>query len=261
MDKIALFTKSYSGDLERCKVLSESISKYNIDKIPFYVSVPLEETMLFQSELPYFTEILADEHITDSGHGWVGQQHVKAKYYKHELSKFYVVIDSDSYFINDFYEEDFMYNEYIPYMVMHDRESLFEWSDRFGEDYLGFDPRESNDNEYRSIRKFLGMGGEKKIHHFGPSPFIWNTKIWRMAEQEFGIDLLFSKHSNELKWYGELTRYYGEEFVPCGPLFKVLHYESQYEFYKQLGWNENHFKKQYLGMVMQSNWNAPLKYE
>lgn len=263
MDKIALFCKSYKGDLERCKVLSESIEKHNIDQIPFYVSVPLEDTMMFQSELPYFTEILADEHITNSGHGWVGQQFVKARYYKHELSQYYVCIDSDGYFFKDFCVDDFFWDDETPYMVMHERQSFYEFIDRFNDEIFGehIDIRHDHEEQYRDIREFLTGDGSGKLYHYGPSPFIWNTEVWKEADDEFGIDLLFSKHATELKWYGELTQYYGFDFIPCGPLFKCFHYEAQYEFYKQLEWTEENFKKQYLGIVMQSNWNSPLRYE
>lgn len=261
MDKLVLFTKSYSGDLERCKILSESILKHNIDKIPFYVSVPLEEISLFQRELPYVTEILADEHITDSGHGWVGQQMVKSKFYKTDISQFYVCIDSDAYFINDFYINDFLYSADVPYLVMHDRIAFYEFMDRYSDELFGFDVRETHEKEYKDIRKYLTGDESGRLYHYGISPYVWDTEIWEYLDNTYGIDLLFSKYANELKWYGEAALSYGKDFMPRGPYFKEFHYEAQYEFYKQLGWNENHFKKQYLGIVMQSNWGSPLRYE
>jgi len=48
--------------------------------------------------------------------------------------------------------------------------------------------------------------------------------------------------------------------MPTSPLFKEFHFPGQYQLCKQLGWEEKHFHKQYRGVVMQSNWGAPLKY-
>jgi len=259
MDKIVLFTKSYRGDLQHAIKLSESIQKYNVDKLPYYVSVPKEDVKIFKNALPYYTRIIDDAEITNMNHGWIGQQYVKSMFYKLELCEYYIVIDSDSYFIRDFYSDDFMYSKDIPYMVMHENVEFFEWFDRYS-DLFPFDYRDSYEEEYKSIRKFLG-NGEKKILDYGPSPFIWNREVWKEADDEFGIDSLLSKHSNELKWYGELTKYFDYPYKPCGPLFKCFHYKQQYQFYKQLGWEEKHFKKQYMGIVMQSNWGAPLTYE
>jgi hypothetical protein len=36
--------------------------------------------------------------------------------------------------------------------------------------------------------------------------------------------------------------------------------KQQYIDFKNQGYTENNFKQNYLGIVMQSNWNAPLKY-
>ena len=51
MHKIVLYTKSYSGDLERLKVSVESIKKFNKDNIPYYVSVPSYEIELFKNNI------------------------------------------------------------------------------------------------------------------------------------------------------------------------------------------------------------------
>jgi hypothetical protein len=39
-----------------------------------------------------------------------------------------------------------------------------------------------------------------------------------------------------------------------------MHFKSQYEYFKQLGYTEEHFKQNYFGIVMQSNWNSPFKF-
>ena len=254
---IILFTKSYRGDLERCVELSKSIEKYNRDNIPYYISVPPEDIELFKERLPYYTEVIEDTLITDNHKGWVGQQFVKSLVYKLNICRFYVCIDSDAYFFKDFYITDFLYAEDVPYMVMHQRQSFYEFVDRFP-DLMTYDVRSGHEKEYRSIMSHFGREG--KIYHYGISPYIWDTEVWKWLDTEWGLDSLFKKHPNELKWYGEGALAYGLPMMPTEPIFKALAYPQQYQLYKQLGYEEKHFHNQYLGMVMQSNWNAPLKY-
>jgi hypothetical protein len=254
---LIIFTKSYNGDLTRCIELSKSIAQYNRDNIPFIISVPSEDVQLFKSRIPYYTEIISDDLITKNGNGWVGQQFVKSLVYKLNICRFYVCIDSDAYFIKDFYKSDFLYSDDIPYMVMHERDDFYEFVDRFPE-AVPDGCREGHEKEYRSIMSHFGRTG--KIYHYGISPYIWNTKVWEWLDTKWGLDVLFRKHANELKWYGEGALAMGTPMMPTSPLFKEFHFSGQYELYKQLGWEEYHFKKQYMGMVMQSNWNAPLKY-
>ena len=254
---LILFTKSYRGDVARCVELSKSIQKHNKDNIPFYVSVPEEDIDLFNEELPYFTEILCDDTITKNGDGWVGQQFVKSLVYKLNLCRFYVCIDSDAYFIRDFYKTDFLYSDDIPYMVMHERDDFYEFVDRFPE-LMSYDVRAGHEAEYKSIMSHFGREG--KIYHYGISPYIWDTMVWEWLDTKWGLENLFKKHPNELKWYGEGALAMGTPMMPTSPLFKEFHFAGQYQLYKQLGWKEEHFKKQYLGIVLQSNFGAPLRY-
>lgn len=258
MKNFSLFCKSYKRDLKRCAKLSKSIKKYNKDNLPFYVSVPREDIPIFKDTLEFYTEIIPSEDISDNNNGWLGQQIVKAEYSKLDISKYYLVLDSDSYFFKDFYLEDFMYKDDVPYMVMHENVEFFEWMDRYDFNFH-FDYRETHIKEYRDIMNFLDID-RKKIYHYAPCPYIWNSEVWKLADKEFGIKNLLKKRQNELKWYGELTHYYNKSYMACGPLFKCLHYQEQYKFYKQCNFKEETFKKQYMGIVMQSNWGAPLNY-
>jgi hypothetical protein len=142
-------------------------------------------------------------------------------------------------------------------MIMHNNETFYSFWDRY-KDLFPYDARETHEMEYKSIKEHLGNGG--KIYDFGPAPFIWDCEVWKWLDKTYGIHTLFQKHCNELKWYGEGAIASGASFYPCGPLFQCMHYEQQYQMYKGLGYEEEHFHKQYLGMVMQSNWGAPLKY-
>jgi hypothetical protein len=51
MNKIVLYTKTYRRDLERVKLLTESIKTHNKDNIPFYISFPKEDEQLFKNNI------------------------------------------------------------------------------------------------------------------------------------------------------------------------------------------------------------------
>lgn len=261
MQDIVLFNKSYKGDLNRVINLSKSIHFYNKDGIPFIISVPKEDVGLFKEEIPFYDDIIADDEIyaVSVKNGWKQQQLIKSKFYKLGVSWFYVCIDSDSYFIRDFGKNDFFNSDGIPYMVMHENKDFFEFTDGF-KNQLGFDPRKSYTKEYNSIHSHLFGHHDNRVFHYGPSPFIWNTDVWNSADNEFGIENLFDISYTELKWYGELVKYYKYDYIPIQPLFKVFHYQLQYDIYKKLGYMENNFQQNYLGIGLQSNWGAPLKF-
>ena len=261
MHKLVIFCKSYRGDLDRTKVLAESIEKFNKDNLPFYISVPPEDIELFTSTLPGWVNILDDHTISSFNKGWHGQQFVKAGFYKLNISRFYLCIDSDSYFLKDFYTKDFLYDEETPYMVMDENNTMFEWTDRYSRDCFPFDPRDSYQEDYRIIKEFFGREG--KTYHYGPTPVVWDTEIWKWLDETYKIEELFKLRTVENNWYGEAVLAKGAKFMPCSPLFKCFHYAQQYSFHKQLGWTEEDFAKQYFGLVIQSNWDrvqTPLKY-
>lgn len=265
MHKIVLYTKTYRGDLERVKLLSESIKKYNKDNIPFYISFPKEDEKLFRDIIDgEYVKFVFDEDIIDIPiDSWHAQQIVKSSFWKLGLCENYVMIDSDSYFIKDFYISDFMYNETTPYTVMHEQKDLFEWSSRY-KNLIGWDPKIGFMEDRTKIMKVLNRKG--RHFDFGPSPIIWSSKVWELFEAVLKnndrtfIELIIHTPS-EFSWYGEfLLTHKIIDIIPVEPLFKVFHFKPQYEYYKKLGYSENDFSNNYLGIVMQSNWGAPLKY-
>lgn len=124
MHNLVLFCKSYIKDLNRIKILKESIDKFNADDIPFVIVCPKSDLNIFKSTLisnkeNYEIIFLCDEDIINEEEknmpGWISQQFVKIKFYQKNLCNFYVILDSDLYFIQNFYIKDFMYNEFTPY--------------------------------------------------------------------------------------------------------------------------------------------------
>lgn len=265
INSIVLYTKTYKGDLERVKYLTESIKKYNVDSIPFYISFPKGDAELFKNNIDndYVKFIYDEDIIQTKSENWHTQQIVKSSFWKLGLCENYVMIDSDSYFIKAFRISDFMYNDTTPYTVMHEQKDLFEWSSRYS-DLLGFNPKEGFVKDRSLIMNTFGRKG--RYYDFGPSPTIWSSKVWKglddllIGENLTFVDLIQSVPS-EFSWYGEcLLTNKVIDIIPVGPLFKVFHYEVQYKHYKGLGYTENHFSENYLGIVLQSNFTNKIKY-
>ena len=78
------------------------------------------------------------------------------------------------------------------------------------------------------------------------------------------IAITFSKlidySPSEFSWYGEWLLTIKFPIYPLEPLFKVYHYKQQYLEDKQKGITLDNIKDLYLGVILQSNWGAPLKY-
>lgn len=262
MEKIVLYCKSFNRDFERVKILLESIKKYNLDNIPFYISVPKSDYNLF-SQLDGVSLIL-DEDIFHLNGGWVSQQIIKSNFWKLDISENYVCLDSDSQFIRPFTFSDFMFNDHTPYTVIHEQKELFSWSITKIKE-LGFDPKEGFISDRQKI---MDLFGRKSRHYdFGPSPIIWSSKVWKSLEEQYMIpnNLTFPNlidySPSEFSWYGEaLLAFKSIEIYPIEPLFKVFHYPQQYIEYKHQNITEEMIAQNYMGIIMQSNFNGPLKY-
>ena len=73
---------------------------------------------------------------------------------------------------------------------------------------------------------------------------------------------LINTISSEFSWYGEsLLNFQAIPIYPIEPLFKVFHYSQQAIEYKQNNITEQMIAQNYMGIIMQSNYNAPIKYE
>lgn len=268
MELISLYCKSFHGDVERCHLLLESVKKHNKDNIPFYISVPKGDAKLFIDKLGTngYT-LLNDEDILGSNlaQSWKNQQIVKMLFWKTSLCLNYVVLDSDSYFIKDFYTKDFIVYDEVPYTIMHEQKDLFQWTYRY-KDFLGFDPQQSFAECRIPIQELFGRKG--KLLDGGPVPCIWNKNIWFSMEQEYLIpnnltfNNLIQTIPSEFTWYLEwmLTHPNIIPLYPSEPLFKCFHFFPQYKQFKELGYIEDHWKSNFLGIVMQSSSGLPMKY-
>ena len=266
MHNLVLYCKSYKGDVQRVKKLKSSIEKYNRDSIPFYISCPIEDKQLFEDTLG--TEnytLLLDEDIIKTQHldGWRSQQIIKSNIHKLKITKNYLCLDSDSYFIKDFYESDFIAKDDICYTLVHENKETQQYKKLF----YNTNYSESGYAECLSYYREVFGSEHRKIYDYGPSPYIWNCKVWEHFEENYlkpnnftfesfqkTIEIQYNTQMREALVYGEyLLNSKLIEIFPTGPLFKVYHWDEMVEFEKKVGmFDKEKLKESFLGIVYQS---------
>lgn len=273
METFVLFCKSYKNDVLRAKILVESIEKYNKEKIPFYLSVPEADMGLFREKLAGLTfNLLKDEDILCSNPrhslelmykipGGIQQQIIKSEFWRLQTCKNYLILDSDAYFIRDFGIRDFMYDNEVPYTVLHEGKDLLQFAARKGMKKI----KPSFNISLDFAEKYFQR--PRKVFNFGPMPNICSVKVWQALAEQFSepqnmsfYDLLCI-FSCEMFWYGEaMLKYQPVRLVPIEPLFKVFHYIEQYEESLILGETEEMLSETFLGVIKQSNWDRQLDF-
>ena len=267
---LVLYCCTYSKDLNRVRRLLTSVAKFNVDQIPVYISVPQKDLELFKKELSNFTfTLINEEDILNKNplidqqklytqRGWIQQQVIKSEFWRLDLSENYLVLDSDCIFIKPFTIEDFIAKDHIPYSIVHEGRDVLQATERFGPTYA----RQGFLKDRQPIKDKMGRAGPV-IYDFGYAPFLWSKKVWQSLETNYLIphqtnflDLILECDS-EFTWYGEsLINYQAIPIYPREQLFKHYHYEHQYWQDRSLGYSEDILKKDYLGIVYQSNWQT-----
>lgn len=254
---LVLYCKSYFKDFDRLVLLSQSIEKYNKNNIPFYISIPKSDIELFISKNIKCTEVYFDEtiYICETKIGWIQQQIIKSNFWRLGLCENYVCLDSDSYFIKDFYINDFIAYDNVPYTVMHEQHELFEWSNKFLENDI-----QERFNTEKDLLSDIFKRKYKKRWDFGSTPVIWSKKVWQLLDENVVKlnNLTFEKLiiicPSEFTWYGEaLLTFRPFEILPIQSLFKFFHYKEQYNQAKEQGYTEEIYSKTYFGICLQSN--------
>ena len=264
-----LFCKTYSGDLDRFKILKSSVDKFNVEKVPFFISCPRADRDLFLSlkdnSEKYEYTVLTDEEILAVGGqekfecDYVTQQLVKLSFYKMHLCNNYLVVDSDSYFIRNFYEKEFMFDEQTPYFFVHEqnnRKVLYDFLDEKCIDW-----------GRKIIKEFFGREGKNYF-----MPLCGNLLLSVKALQEFEHvareqwDKTFADLLNispfEFIWYSEFVfNYKPHSIIPYEPLFLDFDYQIEYDIFRNLGITEDDIAKKYAGIVMQNGWVGDKRYK
>lgn len=247
-----IFCKTYKKDFKRFKILKASIDKFNVENIPFYISCPESDRELFLSlktgNENYNYKVLSDKEILNSNileQNWISQQYVKMGFAYTNIAKFYLIIDSDSYFIKDFHINDFLFDENTPYIVMHEGKYFREVCSII------------NDKNIFEMAKIIKdyFKRQGKDYQFLTTPIIFVSEAIKELNKFGDIKTLLSISPLEAYWHGEFLLYSNIiPFKPCEPFFKCFNYQFEYNFWRKNGELESDIAKNYLGIVMQNRW-------
>lgn len=268
MKDFALYCKSYSKDFLRLQKLLLSIEQYNVENIAFYISTPGADKGLLERVLGTQGYVwIADEDIVAANAGasleryrempgGLSQQIIKAEFWRLGLTENYLCIDSDSQFIRSFSHSDFMFDNEIPYTVLHQNKELFQIADNRGLTKV----RRDLSLEADRVKALFGRYGPN--FYGAPSPFNWSAKVWKSLDHEYlqprGItiwDLITPELPESLIYCEALLKYRAIPVIAIEPLFRAYHYDWQYFLMKRLGETNSKLAKNYFGVIYQSAWD------
>ncbi len=272
---LVLYCKSYRQDFLRLQRLSHSVTQFNAQAIPFYVSTPQadypELLTIFGGTLPFMW--LADETILEANPrldwarfqtypGGLQQQLVKAEFWRLRIAKTYVCLDSDCVFLREFAPSHFMNAQGEPYTVVYDLSELFAVAQR-----LGYPKVEANLRaESKRVMQIFGRTGSQFICPC--PPFIWSSAVWQSLDEQFlqpqhlAIDQLITRdHPESLCYLEALLRFQAIAWISIGPLFRVYFYDWFYHYLKKQGETQETLINTFIGVIYQSNWDRSLDYE
>jgi hypothetical protein len=273
MKPFALYCKSYSADLKRVIRLAESIRLFNVEGIPFYISVPQSELPLFRKHLASSAAILiADEEIIQASPrldslqvsqmlGSLSQQVVKSEFWRLGISAAYFCIDSDSFFIRPFRAAEFITSEGFPYTVIDEGQLLLEAALR----HRKYKVLSDFQSEAQLVQTIFGRHG--RTYSYGPFPLVWHRAVWESLDlkhlRPLGMNFADAilKAPIESRWYGEaLLQYQAIPLMPCQPLFKVYHYAWQLDQDRRANIGLDKLAQLYSGVIYQSAWEREMDW-
>jgi hypothetical protein len=251
-----LFCKTTQKDFGNLLVLLGSIEKHNRDNLKLYIAMP--EKFISEIKIENIDyELIPENDIIDLSNarinGWHKQQIIKFEFCRKMSSEDCLIIDSDAFFIKDFYKSDFYNSDGNLYTVMHRLEKVIE-----DYEYVG-KPLDKDLDKYRSSRKkikdiFRDTGD---LYEFGPSPILWSKKVI----QDFYDNYLIKNNKTfediiveaplEYNWYGEwLLQNETIDLIPISPLFKNIFSQEEYDKMMELEITLDDLMMDYFGVNM-----------
>ncbi len=197
MNRFTIVTPSHGPDLERCRLLAESVARYASADFRQAVIVPRRDLRLFASALkPFGVSVLAQEELLPGGlfsvpfsrkwqlsyrgwpvRGWIRQQVIKLAYAAHSCSDAVVFLDSDVCLIRA-YRADAVMDEFgrVRLLAIPGRGNLpghFPW--------------------HRLASRLLGLA-EEDYHGYG---YIGVPAVWKPAVVRQLLHFLDERHGGD----------------------------------------------------------------
>ena len=274
MKDLVLYCKSYRRDFLRVKRLLATIEKYNADHIPFYISTPQDQYEDLISVLGSTQGFLwvSDESIVASNpraplgiektrSGSLSQQAIKSEFWRLAIAENYVCLDSDCIFIKEFTKADFLAPDGNPYTVIYQNKEFFQLALNRGLDKVAMNLCKEGDR----VKALFGRTGP---NYYCPCPpFIWSAKVWRSLDeihlQPQGLtfwDISNDDHPETLLYLEALLNFKAIPLHPIEQLFRIYYYDWQYYLLRRMGETEDKLKRNYLGVIYQSNWDWAMDF-
>ncbi|MFN7446493.1 MAG: hypothetical protein ACK5RC_15255 [Curvibacter sp.] len=273
MKPFALYCKSYRTDLRRVVRLARSVREHNAEKLPLYVSAPGNDLPLFREYLSDLgVELLADEDIVAASHagtalrlarmpGYLAQQVVKSEFWRLGLSRAYLCLDSDAYFIRTIRTSDYICHDGAPYTVFDEAHDLLEEALQHRRQRVV----DAFVREADLVQGLFSRAGRR--YSFGPFPLVWHRDVWQSLDTHYlqprGMTLAdaIEQAPIESRWYGEaLLAYQAVALRPCQALFKVYHYAWQFDRDQRKGIQQQQLAQMYCGVILQSAWERNMDW-
>ena len=270
---ILLYCKSYRKDFLRLKRLLESIQRYNVDQILFYISTPEDQheeliNMIGSSGYQWVSDqsiIAANPNvppgIEKNRSGGQTQQVIKSEFWRLGLCENYVCLDSDCLFIKDFTRSDFLAVDGTPYTVIYQNKEYFQLAVNRGHPKA---PRSLQIEGDRVKALFERVGPTYYCHC---PPFIWSAKVWASLELNYlaprGLtfwDICTPEQPETHLYLEALLNFRAIPLYPIEQLMRVYYYDWHYYLLRRIGETTTKLKANYLGVIFQSSWDLGMDY-
>ena len=254
-----LVVKTYRADVELVARLMGSIRRYNREDIPVYLIVPSDDVTLFTERFDG-TSIIDEavfalpalrEPVEDLSTGYIDQQCVKLSLHQLGLAKNYFVVDSDCYFIRDFFYSDFVNEDGIGYSVLGEEKDRFlaPWYQSHAAYHL---ERTDKIADYFELPRYPRRSSHGNVVLL--SSVLAAFEQWRKDQ---GVDLEDLMHIAplEFSWYNfYLQRYHADQIIAVEPFIKAVHTSGQFRSMLRDGYTTRVLAKGYVGVSLNSSW-------
>jgi hypothetical protein len=273
MDKknLVFFCKTYRNDLKSFQRLLLSFHKHNADKIMMYVSVPMADIDIFKKLESSNIIVVADESYAGNylaidsywglSLGYINQEICKLSFWEADFCENYLCVDSDAYFIRDFFIIDFIAEKNIPFSVLVMDKDLY-----IEKHYQEFGRWRKE--MIKKIFKYIEFDDNRLLTCHGMT--VLNRCVLEDLKKNL-LDLKNKKYADlieispyEYSWYNAWLQ--KSNVIPIfavEPFFKTFHMRLEYVFSKSKLITEEDLAQQYVGIVLNSNWypkKPPLEY-
>tara|TARA_B100001093_G_scaffold52260_1_gene44321 strand:+ start:7689 stop:8633 length:945 start_codon:yes stop_codon:yes gene_type:complete len=264
------FLKTYINDIKYVERLIKSFNRFNCDDIKMVLMCPKSDSHQFQKvvsknqniivyEEETLIEFLIDEKEiknfnSNSSLGYLNQALLKLCFWELEIFENYFCIDSEFVFIKDFYLEDFMFDDNIPYTTLIEDNEWKVHSRFYDYDYI------SRDKSLEKIKNFMKISNDHFLTIHGnctlSSIVLKKMKIEILNKHNISYKDLIKISPYEFSWYSFfLQKNQTIKIVIREPVLKLFFNPYQYNEYLSKGIKVDDLKKGYLGYIINSNFS------